>query len=181
MSTSVWLFKPRSHGRKREGARARNGAPLYDLEKKCINYQYSISGMVFWAPGAFFRPFPCHPRYTIEVGVPIRRLKILAKFALLLQTRACAPRCSAVTPHRRSRHRATEIAAARLRDMPRDHPTVRPCVASHLRNTCSNNTHGGRPTRHPAHLATRAFTRVAALLRPLLADAEKKFLRFLLI
>ena len=28
MSTSVWLFKPRSHGRKKEGARARNGAPL---------------------------------------------------------------------------------------------------------------------------------------------------------
>ena len=28
MSTSVWLFKPRSHGRKREGARARNGPPL---------------------------------------------------------------------------------------------------------------------------------------------------------
>ena len=26
--TSVWLFKPRSHGRKKEGARARNGAPL---------------------------------------------------------------------------------------------------------------------------------------------------------
>ena len=26
--TSVWLFKPRSHGRKREAARARNGAPL---------------------------------------------------------------------------------------------------------------------------------------------------------
>ena len=29
MSTSVWLFKPRSHdGRKREGSRACNGAPL---------------------------------------------------------------------------------------------------------------------------------------------------------
>ena len=28
MATSVWLFKPRSHGRKKEGARARNGAPL---------------------------------------------------------------------------------------------------------------------------------------------------------
>ena len=28
MVTSVWLFKPRSHGRKREGTRARNGAPL---------------------------------------------------------------------------------------------------------------------------------------------------------
>ena len=28
MSTSVWLFKPRSHGREKEGARARNGAPL---------------------------------------------------------------------------------------------------------------------------------------------------------
>ena len=26
--TSVWLFKPRSHGRKKEGSRARNGAPL---------------------------------------------------------------------------------------------------------------------------------------------------------
>ena len=26
--TSVWLFKPRSHGRKKEAARARNGAPL---------------------------------------------------------------------------------------------------------------------------------------------------------
>ena len=26
--TSVWLFKPRSHGRKREATRARNGAPL---------------------------------------------------------------------------------------------------------------------------------------------------------
>ena len=26
--TSVWLFKPRSHGRKMEGARVRNGAPL---------------------------------------------------------------------------------------------------------------------------------------------------------
>ena len=28
MSMAVWLFKPRSHGRKRRGARARNGAPL---------------------------------------------------------------------------------------------------------------------------------------------------------
>ena len=28
MVTSVWLFKPRSHGRKKEGSRARNGAPL---------------------------------------------------------------------------------------------------------------------------------------------------------
>ena len=28
MTTSVWLFKPRSHGRKKEAARARNGAPL---------------------------------------------------------------------------------------------------------------------------------------------------------
>ena len=28
MTTTVWLFKPRSHGRKREDARARNGAPL---------------------------------------------------------------------------------------------------------------------------------------------------------
>ena len=28
MTTSVWLFEPRSHGRKKEGARARNGAPL---------------------------------------------------------------------------------------------------------------------------------------------------------
>jgi hypothetical protein len=28
VATSVWLFKPRSHGRKKEGARARNGAPL---------------------------------------------------------------------------------------------------------------------------------------------------------
>ena len=28
MVTSVWLFKPRSHGRKREDTRARNGAPL---------------------------------------------------------------------------------------------------------------------------------------------------------
>ena len=28
MTTSVWLFEPRSHGREREGARARNGAPL---------------------------------------------------------------------------------------------------------------------------------------------------------
>ena len=28
MVTSVWLFKPRSHGRKKEAARARNGAPL---------------------------------------------------------------------------------------------------------------------------------------------------------
>ena len=26
--TTVWLFKPRSHGGKKEGARARNGAPL---------------------------------------------------------------------------------------------------------------------------------------------------------
>ena len=26
--TSVWLFKPRSHGRKKEATRARNGAPL---------------------------------------------------------------------------------------------------------------------------------------------------------
>ena len=26
--TTVWLFKPRSHGRKKEAARARNGAPL---------------------------------------------------------------------------------------------------------------------------------------------------------
>ena len=39
--------------------------------------------MVFWGPAVFFRPFPCHPPYTREVGVPIRRLKILAKFALL--------------------------------------------------------------------------------------------------
>ena len=28
MVTSVWLFKPRTRGREREGARARNGAPL---------------------------------------------------------------------------------------------------------------------------------------------------------
>ena len=28
VSTSVWLFKPRSHGRKMEATRARNGAPL---------------------------------------------------------------------------------------------------------------------------------------------------------
>ena len=28
MTTAVWLFKPRSHGRKREGTRARNGPPL---------------------------------------------------------------------------------------------------------------------------------------------------------
>ena len=28
MTTSVWLFKPRSHGRKRKATRARNGAPL---------------------------------------------------------------------------------------------------------------------------------------------------------
>ena len=28
MVTSVWLFKPRSHGRKMEATRARNGAPL---------------------------------------------------------------------------------------------------------------------------------------------------------
>ena len=28
MVTSVWLFKPRSHGRKKEATRARNGAPL---------------------------------------------------------------------------------------------------------------------------------------------------------
>jgi hypothetical protein len=26
--TTVWLFKPRSHGREREATRARNGAPL---------------------------------------------------------------------------------------------------------------------------------------------------------
>jgi hypothetical protein len=26
--TTVWLFKPRSHGREKEGTRARNGAPL---------------------------------------------------------------------------------------------------------------------------------------------------------
>ena len=38
--------------------------------------------MVLWGPGVLFRPFPCHPPYTREVGVPIRRLKILAKFAL---------------------------------------------------------------------------------------------------
>ena len=28
MVTTVWLFKPRSHGRKRKATRARNGAPL---------------------------------------------------------------------------------------------------------------------------------------------------------
>ena len=28
MVTTVWLFKPRSHGRKKEATRARNGAPL---------------------------------------------------------------------------------------------------------------------------------------------------------
>ena len=28
MATSVWLFEPRSHGRKRKATRARNGAPL---------------------------------------------------------------------------------------------------------------------------------------------------------
>ena len=28
MTTTVWLFEPRSHGRKKEVARARNGAPL---------------------------------------------------------------------------------------------------------------------------------------------------------
>ena len=28
MVTTVWLFKPRSHGRKQEATRARNGAPL---------------------------------------------------------------------------------------------------------------------------------------------------------
>ena len=27
MTTAVWLFEPRSHGRERKGARARNGAP----------------------------------------------------------------------------------------------------------------------------------------------------------
>ena len=27
MVTTVWLFKPRSHGRKKEATRARNGAP----------------------------------------------------------------------------------------------------------------------------------------------------------
>ena len=43
---------------------------------------YSVSGMVLWGPGSFSRPFPCHPPCTREVGVPIRRLKILAKFAL---------------------------------------------------------------------------------------------------
>ena len=44
--------------------------------------------MVFWGPGAFFRPFPCQPPYTREVGVPTRRLKILAKFALLAHVSA---------------------------------------------------------------------------------------------
>jgi hypothetical protein len=28
VATSVWLFEPRSHGRKRKATRARNGAPL---------------------------------------------------------------------------------------------------------------------------------------------------------
>ena len=28
MATTVWLFKPRSHGREKEAARARNEAPL---------------------------------------------------------------------------------------------------------------------------------------------------------
>ena len=28
MTTSVWLFEPRSHGREKEATRARNGAPL---------------------------------------------------------------------------------------------------------------------------------------------------------
>ena len=66
-------------------------ALFYDLEKSII-CQYSVAGMVFWAPVFFSHPFPscqlesCQPPCTIEVGVPIRRLKILAKFAL--ETRA---------------------------------------------------------------------------------------------
>ena len=42
-----------------------------------------------WYFGAlfiFFRPFPCHPPYTSEVGGSIRQLKILAKFALATAT-----------------------------------------------------------------------------------------------
>ena len=45
--------------------------------------------MVFWGPAFYFRLFPCHPPYTREVGVPIRRLKILAKFALLFVVVLC--------------------------------------------------------------------------------------------
>ena len=31
MSTSVWLFKPCSHGREKEGTRARNGPPFVKI------------------------------------------------------------------------------------------------------------------------------------------------------
>ena len=59
--------------------------------------------MVFWGPAVFFRPFPCHPPYTREVGVPIRRLKILAKFALVRGGRrwrwlSCGPPCLDLGP-----------------------------------------------------------------------------------
>ena len=65
--------------------------------------------MVFWAPGAFFVLFRATPPYTIEVEVPIRRLKILAKFALALElsprrTAHCGCGCEPAAPPRRQQN-----------------------------------------------------------------------------
>ena len=62
--------------------RAHSGFKPSMTWKKCTIYLFSARTLVFRGSVSFFRPFPCHPPYTREVGGSIRQLEILAKFAL---------------------------------------------------------------------------------------------------
>ena len=66
------------------GADASSSFFVIQSSRKKSFYEKNVPcpGVLFWGPGAFFRPFPCPPPYTSEVGVPMRGLKILAKLAL---------------------------------------------------------------------------------------------------
>ena len=95
---------------------------------------------VFWGPRFFFRPFPCHPPYTSEVGVPMRRLKMLAKFALPLYL------CGRL-PHRRPPGGGEAPLGIRLKSTRPSHGQV--CWSLHppeARQT-SKPTEGQAPTR----------------------------------
>ena len=119
--------------------------------------------MVFWGPAVFFRPFPCHPPYTREVGVPIRRLKILAKFALVTHdasatrpatTSTTAPPCP--PPTRRARWAGRAVAyeagfASRV---------VVVASSSVVRLGSTGISRKAAPTRKrsgPSRIATRGF------------------------
>ena len=53
--TSVWLFKPRSHGRGKEAARARNGAPLPGrLPSFRLPHRSASSALCLCGHAAFF-------------------------------------------------------------------------------------------------------------------------------